>query len=124
MRFVTGAALALSLALPAHAETDREARLAVARDYVEASMADMNIQEFIRQIWQPMVQQMAANRQALSPAQVADIEALFSEELTAPLTEVMRRQDENLAEDDPETKPQTHPPQQCIYCTITNSPKI
>jgi hypothetical protein len=98
MRFVTGAALALCLALPAHAETDREARLAVARDYVEASMADMNIQEFIRQIWQPMVQQMAANRQALSPAQVADIEALFSEELTAPLTEVMRRQDENLAD--------------------------
>jgi|SRR6056297_1456924 len=98
MRFVTGAALALCLALPAHAETDREARLDVARDYVEASMADMDIQEFIRQLWQPMVQQMAANRQQLSAAQIADIEQLFSEELTGPLTEVMLRQDEILAD--------------------------
>ena len=98
MRFVTGAVLALCLALPAHAETDREARLAVARDYVEASMEDMNIQDFIRQLWQPMVQRMAANRQQLSPAQIADIEALFSGELTGPLTEVMRRQDEILAD--------------------------
>jgi len=102
MRFVTGAVLALCLALPAHAETeaetDREARLDVARDYVEASMADVDMQEFIRQLWQPMVQQMAANRQQLSPAQIADIERLFSEELTGPLTEVMHRQDEILAD--------------------------
>jgi hypothetical protein len=98
MRFVTGAVLALCLALPAHAETDREARLAVARDYVEASMADMDIQDFIRQLWQPMVQQMANTRQALSPAQVDEIEALFSDELTGPLTEVMQRQDEVLAD--------------------------
>lgn len=98
MRFVTGAVLALCLALPAHAQSDREARLAVARDYVEASMADMDIQEFIRQLWQPMVRQMANTRQALSPAQVDEIETLFSEELTGPLTEVMRRQDEVLAD--------------------------
>jgi|SRR6056297_846211 len=98
MRVFACACLALCLSFPAHAETDREARLAVARDYVEASMADMDIQDFIRQLWQPMVQQMAANRQELSPAQVSDIEALFSTELTAPLTEVMRRQDEILAD--------------------------
>ncbi|MFB9151123.1 DUF2059 domain-containing protein [Roseovarius ramblicola] len=98
MRFLTGAVLALCFTLPVHAETDREARLSVARDYVEASMADMDIQDFIRQLWQPMVQQMAANRQELSPAQIADIEVLFSDELTAPLTEVMHRQDEILAD--------------------------
>jgi len=98
MRFVTGAILALCLALPAHAEINRDARLAVARDYVQASMEDMDIQDFIRQLWQPMVQQMAATRQQLSPAQIADIETLFSDELTGPLTEVMRRQDEILAD--------------------------
>lgn len=98
MRFVTGAVLVLCLVLPAHAETDREARLGVAQDYVEASMADMDIQEFIRQLWQPMVQQMAASRQPLRPGQIADLERLFSDELTGPLTDVMHRQDEILAD--------------------------
>ncbi|MDZ7708900.1 MAG: DUF2059 domain-containing protein [Roseovarius sp.] len=98
MRFVTGAVLALCLALPVHAESDRDARLAVAQDYVEASMADMDMQEFIRQLWQPMVQQMAATRQALRPGQIEDIEQLFSDELTGPLTGVMHRQDEILAD--------------------------
>lgn len=98
MRFVTGAVLALCLALPAHADSDRDARLAVAQDYVAASMADMDIQEFIRQLWQPMVQQMAATRQPLRPGQIEEIEALFSDELTGPLTEVMNRQDEVLTD--------------------------
>ena len=98
MRFVTGAVLALCLALPAHAESDRAARLAVAQDYVAASMADMDMQDFIRQLWQPMVTQMAATRQPLRPGQIADIEQLFSDELTGPLTEVMHRQDAILAD--------------------------
>lgn len=98
MRFAAMAAIALCLALPAHAQSDREARLAVARDYVRASMEGMDIQEFIRQLWQPMVEQMAATRQPLSPEQVAQIETLFSEELTAPLTEVMLAQDAIMAD--------------------------
>lgn len=98
MRFLAGVVLALCLALPAQAEGDRAARLAVARDYVGASMADMDIQEFIRQLWQPMVQQMAATRQQLSTDQITALEQLFSDELTGPLTKVMQQQDEVLAD--------------------------
>lgn len=98
MRFLNWAILAFALALPAHADTNREARLAVARDYVEATMKTMDMQEFIRQLWEPMVQQMAATRQPLSPDQIAQIEALFSSELTEPMTEVMLKQDAIMAD--------------------------
>lgn len=98
MRFLTGLTLALCLALPAKAESERDARLAVAQAYVSATMENLDMQDFIRQIWQPMVAQMAQNRQQLSPEQVARIEALFSDELTEPLTQVMHAQDEILAD--------------------------
>lgn len=98
MRFLTGVFLACVFVLPAHADTDREARLAVARDYVEITMKTMDMQEFIRQLWQPMVEQMAAARQPLSEDQIAQIEALFSSELTEPMTEVMRKQDAIMAD--------------------------
>jgi hypothetical protein len=45
-----------------------------------------------------MVEQMAQNRQQLTPEQIGKIETLFSEELTEPLTEVMQAQDEILAD--------------------------
>ncbi|WP_417727596.1 DUF2059 domain-containing protein [Roseovarius sp.] len=98
MRFLTGAFFALCLALPAHAQDDRDARVAVAKDYVAATMRDMDIQEFIRQLWQPMVQQMAATRQPMSPEQISAIETLFSDHLTQPLTDVMLQQDEIMAD--------------------------
>ena len=98
MRVLTSLTLALCLALPAHAQSERDARLAVAEEYVSATMEGMDMQEFIRQIWQPMVEQMAQNRQQLTPEQISRIETLFSEELTEPLTEVMQAQDEILAD--------------------------
>ena len=64
MRFLIGAATALCLALPAYADPAidaREARVSIAREYVEATMKDMDIQDFIRQLWTPMIQQMANN---------------------------------------------------------------
>lgn len=98
MRFLIWAILASVLTFPAHADTDREARLAVAHDYVVATMKTMDMQAFIRQLWQPMVEQMAATRQPLSPEQIAQIEALFSSELTEPMTEVMLKQDAIMAD--------------------------
>ncbi|WP_294614686.1 DUF2059 domain-containing protein [Roseovarius sp.] len=99
MRFLIAVAAALCLAFPVHAETDtRDARLAVAREYVEASMDGMDIQDFIRQLWTPMIKQMANNRQPMSPEQISQIETLFSDELTGPLTEVMLKQDEIMAD--------------------------
>lgn len=101
MRFLIGAATALCLCLPAYADTAtdaRDARLAIAKEYVEATMQDMDIQDFIRQLWSPMIQQMANNRQPMSPEQISKIETLFSEELTEPLTDVMLQQDKVMAD--------------------------
>ncbi len=101
MRFLIGAATALCLSLPAYADTAtdaRDARLAIAKEYVEATMQDMDIQDFIRQLWSPMIQQMANNRQPMSPEQISKIETLFSEELTEPLTDVMLQQDKVMAD--------------------------
>lgn len=98
MRFLTGAILTAFLSVPAHAESDRAARLAVARDYVDATMKGMDVQDFIRQIWQPMVQQMANAGQPLSADQIAQIETLFSDELTTPVTELMQKQDVIMAD--------------------------
>lgn len=98
MRILTGALVALCLAFPAHAQDDRDARVAMAKEYVDATMTDMEIQEFIRQLWQPMVQQMAANRQPMSEEQIMQIDKLFLDHLTQPLTDVMRKQDEIMAD--------------------------
>ena len=101
MRFLIGAATALCLAVPASADTAtdaKDARVAIAKEYVEATMKDMDIQNFIRQLWTPMIQQMAQNRQPMSPEQISQIEKLFSDELTQPLTEVMLQQDKIMAD--------------------------
>ncbi|MGX0978012.1 hypothetical protein ACSSVY_003750 [Roseovarius sp. MBR-51] len=98
MRILSGALLTFCLAFPAYADSDREARVAVAKEYVQATMTDTDIQEFIKQLWQPMIQQMAATRQAMTPEQIEQIGQLFSSELTEPLTDVMLQQDEIMAD--------------------------
>ncbi|MGR3547091.1 MAG: DUF2059 domain-containing protein [Roseovarius sp.] len=98
MRIFTGALVALCLAFPAHAQDDRAARVAIAKEYVDATMSDADIQEFIRQLWQPMIEQMAAHRQRMSEEQIAQIDKLFLDHLTEPLTNVMRKQDEIMAD--------------------------
>ena len=91
MRILTGALVALCLAIPAHAQDERAARVAIAKDYIDATVTDADIEEFIRRLWQPMIQQMAANGQRLSEEQLAEIDKLFLDHLTQPLTDVMRK---------------------------------
>ncbi|ARE81715.1 hypothetical protein ROSMUCSMR3_00205 [Roseovarius mucosus] len=98
MRILTGALVALCLAIPAHAQDERAARVAIAKDYIDATVTDADIEEFIRRLWQPMIQQMAANGQRLSEEQLAEIDKLFLDHLTQPLTDVMRKQDEVMAD--------------------------
>lgn len=100
MRRLTLLLLSLSLLGPAAAtaQEDRAARLAVAQDYVDATLADLDLDPLIRQIWQPMVAQRAANDQPLTASQIARIETLFDDRLRAPLTGVMRDQAEAMAD--------------------------
>lgn len=98
MRIFTGVLVALCLAFPVQAQDDRAARVAIAKEYVDATMTDADIQEFIRQLWQPMVQQMTANRQQMTEEQIMQIDKLFLDHLTQPLTDVMRKQDQVMAD--------------------------
>lgn len=98
MRILSCALLTLCIAFPANADSDQDARVAVAKDYVQATMTDTDVQDFITQLWKPMIEQMAANRQPMTPEQIEEIGQLFSSELTEPLTNVMLQQDEVMAD--------------------------
>ena len=76
----------------------RAERLAVARDYVAATMKDLDMKGFIRQMWQPLVDQMKTNGRPLTNAQVASLAKVYEDTLTQPLRDVMKSQDENLAD--------------------------
>ena len=90
-------AAALALALPAEADTYEE-RLAVAKEYVEATMADFDMAKMIRQMWVPVADQVAANGKELTEAQKADIDALYQATFTDPMWDIMRGQDVVMAE--------------------------
>lgn len=98
-RFPLAATAALFFTLPAFAQDDTyDARLTVAQDYIQASMADSDMAAFIRQMWIPVVQQMQNTGQPLSQIQISQIEKLYIDTLTEPLTNVMRQQDEVMAD--------------------------
>lgn len=80
-----------ALTLPALAET-RDDRVAVAAEYVELALQGFDMAAMIETMYQPILQQVAAGGQSLSPDQVAQIRALYLETFSAPLTGLMRDQ--------------------------------
>ncbi|MGO4907801.1 DUF2059 domain-containing protein [Pseudorhodobacter sp. W20_MBD10_FR17] len=96
MRFVlkpVAVAFCLLAPLPGFAQDDLEARLAVAKDYTTATVADMDMPHMITQMWKPMVPQIEASTgKPLSDDQLKAIEALYLETFTGPLKEIMTNQ--------------------------------
>ncbi len=92
-------ALAL-LALPEHtlADTGREARLTVAQAYVGAMLEDVDIDEMVRAMYRPVLDQVRAGGQDVSDAQEAEIEALYLAEMSGPMRDLIRSQDEIMAD--------------------------
>ena len=84
-------ALAFALPLPAFAET-REERLAVATEYVDLALQGFDMRAVITSLSQPIRQQVAAAGQTLSDDQMAQIDKLYSDTFTTPLTDLMREQ--------------------------------
>jgi hypothetical protein len=84
-------ALALALPLPALAET-REERLAIATEYVDLALQGFDMRAVINSLSQPILMQVSAAGQKLTDAQMAEIDKLYSDAFTAPLTDLMRDQ--------------------------------
>jgi hypothetical protein len=67
-----------------------DARLAVAKQYVTASVADMDIPHMITPMWKPMVPQIEASTgKLLSDEKLKAIEALYLETCSGPMQEIM-----------------------------------
>ena len=90
-------ALCLTLALPALAET-RDERLSVATEYVEATIADLDMPALIATMWKPIADQSAAQGTPLSEDQQTRLEALYLENFTEPMFEIMRAQADVMAD--------------------------
>lgn len=94
-------ALSLCLMAPihAHAQDDRAARLAVAKDYVTSTVADMDMARVIQQMWRPLVPQIEGSTgKTLTPEQLTQIDALYQETFADKLLEIMSSQDEIMAD--------------------------
>jgi hypothetical protein len=90
-------ALSLALPLPALAET-REERVAVASEYVELALQSFDMRAIINSLSQPILQQVAAAGQRLTDEQMAQIDKLYADTFTEPMTALMREQSELMAD--------------------------
>ncbi|SDW03489.1 DUF2059 domain-containing protein [Celeribacter indicus] len=90
--------LAAGLALPLHAET-REERLAVAEDYTEMAVEDMDMERIIEQMYTPILPQIEASTgESLSEEQRSEIHRIYMDNLADPMREVMNGQAEVMAD--------------------------
>ncbi|TRD23081.1 DUF2059 domain-containing protein [Palleronia caenipelagi] len=77
----------------------REERLEIARDYVAATMADMDMDAFVAQMYEPVLDQIESQSDIeFSDAQRAEVNALYQREMLPALTEILRAQDEIMAD--------------------------
>ena len=76
----------------------REERLAVAKEYIAATVDDLDFDKMIGNMWKPIVGQLAAGGQVLDQMQLDEIQNLYRGEFLEPLTELMLSQDEIMAD--------------------------
>ena len=85
------------LPLPALAET-REERVAVATEYVDLALQGFDMSAVIENMYQPILQQVAAGGATLTDDQVAQIRQLYLDTFTEPMTTLMRDQAQIMAD--------------------------
>ncbi|ALI54449.1 DUF2059 domain-containing protein [Celeribacter marinus] len=81
-------AVSLVAACPAASET-REERLAVATEYNDLAIADMDMGRVISQMYLPILTQIRTSGRTVTEAQEADIQDLYMEAFEQPMYEVM-----------------------------------
>lgn len=87
----------LALPQPALAET-REERVAAAQQYVDLALQGFDMTAVIENMYQPILQQVAAGGATLTEDQVAKIRQLYLDTFTEPMTALMRDQAQIMAD--------------------------
>lgn len=81
----------LCLPVAAFAET-REERVAVAQEYVTLALQGFDMAALIATMWAPVIQQVEAAGQTVTPEQQAEIQTLYMQTFEGPMTALMREQ--------------------------------
>lgn len=88
----------LGIGTPAFADTDYEERLAIATRTTQMALEDMDIERVITTMYMPLIDQLRGQGRQISDAQIAEIDALYQEEMRAPLLDVMAGQQDIMAD--------------------------
>ena len=97
-RLFIAAAAAAVFSCPAYAGETREARLSAAQDYIEMTLLDIDMQALIQQMWKPLIAQVEASGRTISEEQIQRVDTLYQSNLTEPMYDIMRQQDEIMAD--------------------------
>jgi hypothetical protein len=93
-------ALTLALAFPLTAQADSyEERLAVANEHIEATLEDINMADVIAQMYTPLltnIEQQTGKK--LTQAQIDAIDKLYQDNMSEPMTQLMREQSKTMAD--------------------------
>lgn len=93
--------IGLTLAVASSATADdstREERLAVATEYVQTTMEDMDMDRILEQMYQPILAQIEASGRQVTQGQVDALQQLYRDEMLEPLRDIMLAQDEIMAD--------------------------
>jgi hypothetical protein len=91
MRALILATALLTLPLTGFAET-REERLAVAEEYIDLALQDMDMAAIMTSMWRPLVQQAEAAGSVVTEDQQARLQTLYMETFEGPMTQLMKDQ--------------------------------
>ncbi|MEL7025728.1 MAG: hypothetical protein AAGO57_00670 [Pseudomonadota bacterium] len=95
---VAAGVLMLGISVALSQDADRDARLAVAKEYVEATLQDLDMSRMIEQMYVPLVDQVRASGRTVTDEQLAKLKALYEAEMMGPMEEIMLAQDEIMAD--------------------------
>lgn len=76
----------------------RDERLEIAKNYIAATVEDMDFDRLIRNMWQPIIDQVSAGGQTVTEEQKEEIHAMYVAEFGEPLRNLMLEQDEIMAD--------------------------
>ena len=81
------------------AQSDYAERLAVAKQYVQISLEDMDIKKIVQQMWLPIAQQVEADRGSpLNALQLQKLDTLYQDTFYDKMYDLLSQQDEIAAD--------------------------
>ncbi|MEZ5751651.1 MAG: DUF2059 domain-containing protein [Paracoccaceae bacterium] len=88
----------LALTLPAAAQSTRDERLVIAREYMNATLADLDTERLLQSMYNPLLGQIEASGQRITDAQRTQVAELYRQEILPQMMDIMSSQDEVMAD--------------------------